>query len=133
MCFPEATSPAVPVSVLQEDSQWQSRGATAVGRSTACTEWGAGNEVESVAERIFLGAEMLDVNVVPLTEKCNCSRARADSDALKERRGRGSLCQVHSEGTGRTATALGRLGRDSSGERAGRVDSKGDGIPQISR
>lgn len=71
------------MSVLQEDSQWQGRGATAVGRSEACTEWGAGNEVESVAERIFLGAEMLDVNVVPLTEKCNCSRARADSDGLR--------------------------------------------------
>lgn len=80
---PRATSPAVLGSVLQKDSQWQGQGATAVGRSEACTEWGAGNEVESVAERIFLGAEMLDMDVVPLTEKCNCSWAQADSDGLR--------------------------------------------------
>jgi hypothetical protein len=44
---------------------------TTVRRNKVCTEWG--REMRSTgAERIFLGAEMLDIRVVlPLTEKCN--------------------------------------------------------------
>jgi hypothetical protein len=88
----------------------------------------------TVAERIFLGAEMLEKsgscrlpkNATARNEKFLDTHARLRSDRF-------SLCRAQSEVTEKGSSRAGEMGGDSFGRDRGTwVDSKGDGIPQMS-